>query len=146
MRWSSSDSSAGLIPGAAARHLRQGAVADRAAIRTFAAATTTVRPTNTPTASARLGRLCDGVEALPATRPATSFARAPPFVKIMANGGVASPTDPIHVLQFSREEMARRSSRRPGKPGTYVAAHLYTDEAIAPRRRVRRPVRSSMPT
>ena len=32
------------------------------------------------------------------------------FIKIMANGGVASPTDPIHFLGFSREEVAAAGS------------------------------------
>lgn len=60
-------------------------------------------------------------------------------VKIMASGGVASPSDPIWVLQYSHDEMAAaveeaRSWR------TYVCAHAYTPEAI--QRAVRAGVRS----
>ncbi|MBK1658119.1 metal-dependent hydrolase family protein [Paracraurococcus ruber] len=75
-----------------------------------------------------LGRLCDGVAEIrkAAREEIKGGAR---FVKIMANGGVASPTDPIHFLGFSREEiLAVVEEAR--NAGTYVAAHLYTDEAI----------------
>ena len=48
----------------------------------------------------------------------------------MANGGVSSPTDPIHVLQFSRNEISA-AVEEAANAGTYVAAHLYTDAAIA---------------
>ena len=50
-------------------------------------------------------------------------------IKIMASGGVASPSDPIWNLQYSEEETRAivweaRSWR------TYVMAHAYTAEAI----------------
>ena len=51
------------------------------------------------------------------------------FIKIMANGGVSSPTDPIHFLQFSRDEI-RAVVEEAENAATYVAAHLYTDAAI----------------
>ncbi len=47
----------------------------------------------------------------------------------MANGGVASPTDPIHFLGFAREEILA-AVEEAKKRGTYVSAHLYTAEAI----------------
>jgi imidazolonepropionase-like amidohydrolase len=47
----------------------------------------------------------------------------------MANGGIASPTDPIHFLGFSREELDA-AVEEAKSAGTYVSAHLYTDEAI----------------
>ena len=47
-----------------------------------------------PTASPRCAR-----------RPGRSCAAAPSQIKIMASGGVASPTDPIWNLQYSLEEM-----------------------------------------
>jgi imidazolonepropionase-like amidohydrolase len=76
-----------------------------------------------------LGRLCDGVgEVRRACRE--EIKGGADFIKIMANGGVASPTDPIHFLGFSREEI-RAAVEEAGNAGTYVAAHLYTDEAIA---------------
>ncbi len=51
------------------------------------------------------------------------------FIKIMANGGVSSPNDPIHALQFSREEISA-AVEEAENAGLYVAAHLYTDAAI----------------
>ncbi len=51
------------------------------------------------------------------------------FIKIMANGGVASPNDPIHFLGYSRDEILA-AVEEASNAGTYVAAHLYTDEAI----------------
>ena len=52
-----------------------------------------------------LGRICDGVDAVrrAAREEIKGGAR---FIKIMANGGVASPNDPIHALGFSREEVS----------------------------------------
>jgi imidazolonepropionase-like amidohydrolase len=77
----------------------------------------------------RLGRLCDGVaEVRKAARE--ELKQGAHFIKIMANGGVASPNDPIHFLGFSREEI-RAAVEEAENAGTYVAAHLYTDEAIA---------------
>ena len=52
------------------------------------------------------------------------------FIKIMASGGVVSPTDPIRVPQYSPEEIravADEATRR----GSYVAAHAYSPEAIS---------------
>lgn len=51
------------------------------------------------------------------------------LIKIMANGGVASPTDPIAFLGFSREELLAVVEEA-AMAQTYVAGHLYTDEAI----------------
>ena len=47
----------------------------------------------------------------------------------MANGGIASPTDPIHALQYSEAEI-RAVVEEAANAGTYVSAHLYTDAAI----------------
>jgi imidazolonepropionase-like amidohydrolase len=75
-----------------------------------------------------LGRLCDGMtEVRRAARE--ELKSGADFIKIMANGGVASPTDPIHFLGFSREEIAAIVEEAKNA-GTYVSAHLYTDEAI----------------
>ncbi|SHM33825.1 metal-dependent hydrolase family protein [Roseibium suaedae] len=75
-----------------------------------------------------LGRVCDGV---PDVRRAAreEIKGGARFIKIMANGGVASPTDPIHFLGFSREEIIAVVEEA-RNAGTYVSAHLYTDEAI----------------
>lgn len=75
-----------------------------------------------------LGRLCDGVDEI--RRAAREEIKGgADFIKIMANGGVASPTDPIHFLGFSRDELHAVVEEARGA-GTYVSAHLYTDEAI----------------
>lgn len=75
-----------------------------------------------------LGRICDGVEAC--RHAARDELRGgATFVKIMANGGVASPTDPIAFMGFSVDEI-RAIVEEARNAQTYVAAHLYTDEAI----------------
>ena len=50
-------------------------------------------------------------------------------VKIMASGGVASPTDPIANLQFSEAEI-RAVVEEASFWGAYVMAHAYTVDAI----------------
>lgn len=76
-----------------------------------------------------LGRIADGVDGV--RRAARAEIRAgADFVKVMANGGVASPADPIAYVQYSEEEL-RAVVEEARMAGTYVAAHLYTDEAIA---------------
>ncbi len=85
-----------------------------------------------------MGRLCDGVDAVRLAAREELRAGAD-FIKVMANGGIASPTDPIHMLQFSRAELLAAVEEAEGL-GTYVSAHLYTDAAI--RRAVECGVRS----
>ena len=75
-----------------------------------------------------MGRLCDGVEAVRLAAREELRAGAQ-FIKMMANGGIASPTDPIHMLQFSRAELCA-AVEEAANSATYVSAHLYTDEAI----------------
>ena len=75
-----------------------------------------------------LGRICDGVDAVRSGAREEIKAGAD-FIKIMANGGVASPTDPIHFLQYSREEI-RAVVEEAQNADTYVSAHVYTDKAI----------------
>jgi imidazolonepropionase-like amidohydrolase len=50
-------------------------------------------------------------------------------LKIMASGGVASPSDPIWNLQYSAEEMRAIVEEAEGWR-TYAMAHAYTPEAI----------------
>lgn len=50
-------------------------------------------------------------------------------IKIMAGGGVVSPADPIHTVQYTPEEM-RAAVQAAANWGTYVLAHAYTPEAI----------------
>jgi imidazolonepropionase-like amidohydrolase len=75
-----------------------------------------------------LGRLVDGVDACRKAAREEIKAGAQ-FIKVMANGGVASPTDPIAFLGFSREELTAIVEEA-ANARTYVSAHLYTDEAI----------------
>ncbi|MBP0446316.1 amidohydrolase family protein [Roseomonas sp. SSH11] len=75
-----------------------------------------------------LGRVVDGVDAV--RRVAREEIKAgAQFIKIMANGGVSSPTDPIAFLGFSNDEL-RAAVEEARNAQTYVSAHLYTDEAI----------------
>jgi imidazolonepropionase-like amidohydrolase len=60
-------------------------------------------------------------------------------IKIMASGGVASPTDPVWNLQYSDDEI-RAVVWEARSWHTYVMAHAYTPEAVA--RCVRLGVRS----
>ncbi|MDW8443457.1 MAG: amidohydrolase family protein [Acetobacteraceae bacterium] len=75
-----------------------------------------------------IGRLVDGVDAVRRACREEIKAGAD-FIKVMANGGVASPTDPIDFLGFSRAEL-EAAVEEAAMARTYVAAHLYTDEAI----------------
>ena len=75
-----------------------------------------------------MGRLCDGVDAVRLAAREELRAGAD-FIKVMANGGIASPADPIHMLQFSRDELLAAVEEATNL-GTYVSAHLYTDTAI----------------
>jgi imidazolonepropionase-like amidohydrolase len=75
-----------------------------------------------------LGRICDGVSEVRRTAREEMKGGAD-FIKIMANGGCASPTDPIHFFGFSREELLAVVEEAQSA-GTYVSAHIYTDDAI----------------
>jgi imidazolonepropionase-like amidohydrolase len=50
-------------------------------------------------------------------------------IKIMASGGVASPTDPLDRCQFSDEEI-RAAVEEADRAGSYVAAHCHPKEAV----------------
>ncbi|CAN7390008.1 amidohydrolase family protein [Caballeronia sp. LjRoot34] len=85
-----------------------------------------------------LNRVADGLDGVrKAVRE--EFQMGADQIKIMASGGVSSPTDPIGALGYSEEEtraiVAEAHSRH-----TYVMAHAYTAEAIG--RAVRCGVRS----
>ena len=76
-----------------------------------------------------IGKVVDGVRACrQAVRE--EVRKGATHIKIMASGGVSSPTDRLNSLQFSREELealvgeARLS-------GTPTMAHAYTPQAIA---------------
>lgn len=75
-----------------------------------------------------LGRVCDGVsEVRRAARE--EIKGGANFIKLMTNGGVSSPTDPIANFGFSREEIAAAVEEAQSAK-TYCAAHLYTNDAI----------------
>jgi imidazolonepropionase-like amidohydrolase len=82
--------------------------------------------------------VADGV---PAVRRAAreELRRGASQIKIMASGGVASPSDPIWNVQYSREEM-RAAVEEAASWRRYAMAHAYTPEAI--RRAVECGVRS----
>ncbi|MEM9144643.1 MAG: amidohydrolase family protein [Pseudomonadota bacterium] len=85
-----------------------------------------------------MGRIVDGVpEMRRACREEIKGGAA--FIKLMVNGGVSSPTDPIAFYGFAREEILAAVEEAESAQ-TYVAGHLYTDEAI--RRAVECGVRS----
>jgi len=88
--------------------------------------------------STGFAHVADGV---PAVRKAAreELRRGASQVKIMASGGVASPTDPIWNLQYSEEEMRAIVEEARGWR-SYAMAHAYTPEAIS--RAVRSGVRT----
>jgi imidazolonepropionase-like amidohydrolase len=51
-------------------------------------------------------------------------------IKIMASGGVASPTDPVGAFGYSEDEIRAVVAEAKGRQ-TYVLAHAYTAEAIS---------------
>jgi len=57
------------------------------------------------------------------------FRRGARAIKIMASGGVASPTDPLDKLQFTNEEIAAAVDEA-NRRGSYIFAHCHPDEAI----------------
>jgi imidazolonepropionase-like amidohydrolase len=50
-------------------------------------------------------------------------------IKLLASGGIVSPTDPFDSLQFSRDEIAA-AVEAARNAGTYVAAHCHVSAAI----------------
>lgn len=79
--------------------------------------------------AADFNRIVDGVpEMQKAARE--ELRRGATQIKIMASGGVASPTDPVWNLQFSDEEIAAAVWEAKAWH-TYVMAHAYTPEAVS---------------
>lgn len=77
---------------------------------------------------AGLGRICDGVsEVRRAARD--EIRKGATQIKIMASGGVSSPTDRIDSTQFSLEEI-RAVVEEADAANIYVMAHAYTARAI----------------
>lgn len=75
-----------------------------------------------------IGRIVDGVDAVrKAVRE--EMRSGAHQIKIMASGGVGSPTDPIGNLQFSIDEI-KAIVEEAESHQTYVMAHAYTAKAI----------------
>lgn len=75
-----------------------------------------------------LGRVCDGLADV--QRAAREELKGgAQFIKVMADGGVSSPSDPVGYLVFSVDELKAMVEIAKGF-GTYVAGHLYDDAAI----------------
>lgn len=75
-----------------------------------------------------IGRIVDGVDAVrKAVRE--EMRSGAHQIKIMASGGVGSPTDPIGNLQFSVDEI-KAIVETAESHQTYVMAHAYTAKAI----------------
>lgn len=78
------------------------------------------------------GILAERVDGVDAIRKAAreSLRKGAHHLKIFVSGGIASPSDPIWMLQFSEDEIAAvvdEARRR----RVYVAAHAYTAETIS---------------
>jgi imidazolonepropionase-like amidohydrolase len=75
-----------------------------------------------------LGVICDGVDGV--RRAAREEIRRGAYhIKLMLSGGVASPTDRVDSVQFSREEI-RAAVEEAEAANLYVAGHAYTSRAI----------------
>lgn len=75
-----------------------------------------------------LGRICNGIDEV-RSAAREEIKGGAQFIKVMANGGVSSPSDPIEFLSFSMSEL-EAIVEEASNAQTYVSAHLYTDEAI----------------
>lgn len=89
---------------------------------------------NDPTCACcvRVGALARVVDGVDAVRKATreELQMGADQIKIMASGGVASPTDPVGAFGYSEDEI-RAIVDEASARGTYVLAHAYTAAAIA---------------
>ena len=75
-----------------------------------------------------LGRVADGVDAV-RTAAREELRRGAHHLKVMAGGGVASPTDRIDSTQYSMAEL-RAVVEEAEAAHRYVAAHAYTARSI----------------
>ncbi|GAA1651625.1 amidohydrolase family protein [Nonomuraea maheshkhaliensis] len=77
---------------------------------------------------AGVGRGADGVDAVRAAAR-DELRKGADHIKVMASGGVASPTDRIDSTQYSMDEL-RAAVEEAGAANRYVAAHAYTARAV----------------
>ncbi|WP_370967476.1 amidohydrolase family protein [Amycolatopsis sp. cg9] len=77
---------------------------------------------------AGLGRVADGVDAVRAAAR-DELRKGAHHIKVMASGGVASPTDRIDSTQYSADELSAIVEEA-SAANRYVAAHAYTARAV----------------
>ncbi|NBH10896.1 amidohydrolase family protein [Amycolatopsis sp. SID8362] len=77
---------------------------------------------------AGLGRVADGVDAV-RTAARDELRKGAHHIKVMASGGVASPTDRIDSTQYSAAELTAIVEEATAA-NRYVAAHAYTARAV----------------
>ena len=77
---------------------------------------------------AGMGRIADGVDAVRASAR-DELRKGAHHIKVMASGGVASPTDRIDSTQYSVDEL-RAVVEEARAANRYVAAHAYTARAV----------------
>ncbi|MEV0823138.1 metal-dependent hydrolase family protein [Nonomuraea rubra] len=77
---------------------------------------------------AGVGRVADGVDAV-RTAARDELRKGAHHIKLMASGGVASPTDRIDSTQYSMDEL-RAAVEEAEAANRYVAAHAYTARAV----------------
>jgi imidazolonepropionase-like amidohydrolase len=78
--------------------------------------------------SNHLAAIADGADAVRrAVRE--ELRRGASHIKIMASGGVASPTDPLDRCQYSESEI-RAAVEEADRAGSYVAAHCHPAESV----------------
>lgn len=77
---------------------------------------------------AHIGRVADGVDAVRAAAR-DELRKGAHHIKIMAGGGVASPTDRVDSTQYSLDEITAVVEEAEAA-NRYVAAHAYTGRAI----------------
>ena len=77
---------------------------------------------------ANLSQVVDGVDEMRRT-VREELRRGAHHIKLFVGGGIISPTDPIWMPQFSREEI-RVAVEEAARRRTYVMAHAYVPEAI----------------
>ncbi len=78
---------------------------------------------------AGLGRIADGVDAVRAAAR-DELRKGAHHIKVMAGGGVASPTDRIDSTQYSTDEL-RAIVEEAEAANRYVAAHAYTARSVS---------------
>ncbi|MGF6350157.1 amidohydrolase family protein [Variovorax sp. W2I14] len=91
-----------------------------------------IDPAATCSTCVRVGALARVVDGVDAVRRAVreELQMGADQIKIMASGGVASPTDPVGAFGYSEDEIRAIVEEAAGR-GTYVMAHAYTAAAIA---------------